>query len=85
MLVQATLQIKPLPSDTVVPRNAVVVINGDFYAFVEVAAEGEQADLFERRKLKIEQEDHDIVIVKSGLQAGRPRRQQRVADPRADV
>ena len=70
MLAKVTLQIKPLPSDTVVPRNAVVVINGDYYAFIEVAAEGEQADMFERRKLEIEQEDHDIVIVKSGLKPG---------------
>ena len=70
MLVRATLQIKPLPSDTVIPRNAMVVINGDYFAFVAAAASGERADLFERRKLEIEQEDHDIVIVKSGLKPG---------------
>ena len=69
-LVRATLDIKPLDSDTVVPRNAVVVINGDYYAFVEAATEGARADQFERRKLEIEQEDHDIVIVKQGLKPG---------------
>ncbi len=70
MLAKVTLHIKPLPTDTVIPRNAVVVINGDFYAFVEVADDGKKVDLFERRKLETEQEDHDIVIVKSGLKPG---------------
>ena len=70
MLVRATLQIKPLPTDTVIPRNAMVVLNGDYYAFVEAGTTGEQADLFERRQLTIEQEDHDVVIVKSGLKPG---------------
>ena len=70
MLVRATLQIKPLPTDTVIPRNALVVINNDYYAFIEEEATGSKADLFERRKLTIEQEDHDIVIVKNGLKPG---------------
>ncbi len=70
MLVRATLQIAPLPSDTVIPRNALVVLNGDYYAFVEVGTSGKDADLFERRKLTIEQEDYDFVIVKQGLKAG---------------
>ena len=70
MLVRATLQIKPLPSDTVIPRNAVVVINGNYYAFIEQIVDGKPSDLFERRKLEIEQEDHDIVTVKNGLKPG---------------
>lgn len=70
MLVRATLQIKPLVTDTVIPRNALVVIDNDYYAFVEEDATGAKADLFARRKLEIEQEDHDIVIVKSGLKPG---------------
>ena len=70
MLVRATLQIAPLPSDTVIPRNALIVLNGEYYAFVEVGSSGKEADLFERRKLEIEQEDYDIVIVKRGLNPG---------------
>ena len=70
MLARATLQIRPQESDTTIPRNAMIVNNGDYYAFVQVAGEGKEADQFERRKLEIEQEDHDIVIVKKGLVPG---------------
>ena len=70
LLARATLQIKPQDSDTVIPRNAMIVNNGDYYAFVEVATNGDKADMFERRKLEIEQEDHDVVIVKKGLNTG---------------
>ncbi len=70
VLVRAILQSPPLPTDTVIPRNAMVVIDGDYYAFVQVGSTGKEADLFERRKLDIEQEDHDMVIVKSGLNPG---------------
>ena len=70
MLVRAKIQIAPLPTDTVIPRNALIVLNGDYYAFVEVGATGRNADLFERRKLEIEQEDYDVVIVKQGLSPG---------------
>ena len=69
-LVQVRLQMKPLACDTVIPRNALTVSNGDYYAFVEQGSTGEGADLFERRKLEIEQEDHDIVIVRKGLNPG---------------
>jgi multidrug efflux pump subunit AcrA (membrane-fusion protein) len=54
----------------VIPRNALVVINGEYYAFVAKDKEGDKKDLFERRKLEIEQENSDIVIVKKGLKAG---------------
>lgn len=70
MLVKATLQIPPRPGDTVIPRNALTVINGEFFAFVEKGTAGGDADLFERRKLEIDQENTDQVIVKKGLQAG---------------
>ncbi len=70
MLVRATLQIDPLQGDTVIPRNALSVINGEFYAFVQKGREGKDADLFERRKLEIEQESSDQVVVKKGLKAG---------------
>jgi cobalt-zinc-cadmium efflux system membrane fusion protein len=70
MLVRAILQIAPLPGDTVIPRNALSVINGDYYAFVQKGESGEDADLFVRRKLEIEQENSDVVIVKKGLELG---------------
>jgi membrane fusion protein, heavy metal efflux system len=70
MLVKASLQIPALPGDTVIPRNALSVINGEYYAFVEKGSDGEDADLFERRKLVIEQENTDMVVVKQGLKAG---------------
>lgn len=70
MLVRAILQIAPLPGDTVIPRNALSVTNGEFYAFVQKGESGKDADLFERRKLEIEQENSDVVIVKKGLKAG---------------
>ena len=38
MLVRAILQITPLPGDTVIPRNALSVINGEYYAFVQKGA-----------------------------------------------
>ncbi len=70
MLVRATLQIDPVPGDTVIPRNSVSVINGQFYAFVRKAIEGAGADSFERRKLEIDQENSDQVVVRKGLKAG---------------
>jgi cobalt-zinc-cadmium efflux system membrane fusion protein len=70
MLVRAVLQIDPLPGDTVIPRNALTVINGEYYAFVEKSDAGDDANLYERRKLEIEQENTDVVIVKKGLSAG---------------
>jgi len=70
MLVRAILHIPPMEGDTVIPRNALAVINGEYYAFVEKGDTGEDADLFERRKLEIEQENTDAVVVKKGLKAG---------------
>ena len=67
MLVRAFLKIPPLAGDTVIPRNALAVINGEYYAFVEKGGSGDDADLFERRKLEIEQENSDVVVVKKGL------------------
>lgn len=70
MLVRAILQIDPLPGDTMIPRNALAVINGEYYAFVEKGDSGDDAGLFERRKLEVEQETSEVVIVKKGLAAG---------------
>jgi membrane fusion protein, heavy metal efflux system len=70
MQVQVTLQIPPLEGDTVIPRNALAVINGEYYAFVVKEGTEEHADKFERRKLEIEQENTDLVVVKKGLKSG---------------
>ncbi len=70
MLGRVILQINALPDDTVIPRNALSVINGEYYAFVQKAEFGEDADHFERRQLEIEQENHDVVVVKKGLKVG---------------
>ena len=70
MLVRAILQISPLPGDTVIPRNALSVINGEYYAFVQKGESGEDADLFIRKRLEIEQENSDVVVVKKGLEMG---------------
>jgi membrane fusion protein, heavy metal efflux system len=70
MLVRAILQIPPMPDDTVIPRNALAVINGEYYAFVRKGDSGEDACLFEHRKLEIEQENTDVVVVKKGLKEG---------------
>ena len=70
MLVRAILQVPPLPGDTVIPREALSVVNGESYAFVQKGASGPDADLFERRKVEIEQESSDVVVVKKGLKAG---------------
>ncbi|WP_435010633.1 efflux RND transporter periplasmic adaptor subunit [Tundrisphaera lichenicola] len=70
MLVRAILQVPPLPGDTVIPRQALAVFNGESYAFVQKGESGPDADRFERRKIEIEQEGSDIVVVRSGLKAG---------------
>lgn len=70
MLVRAYLQIPPHPGDTVIPRNALSVVNNEYYAFVEKGKDGDDSNLFERRKLEIEQENSDMVVVKKGLTKG---------------
>ena len=74
-----------MPGDTVIPRNALAVINGEYYAFVEKGDAGEDADLFERRKLEIEQENNDVVVVKKGLKAGERVVSNGSPDPLADL
>ena len=70
MLVTAAVQIPPREGDTVIPRNALSVINGEYYAFIQKGTSGEDVDLFERRKLEIDQENTDAVVVRKGLKAG---------------
>ena len=74
MLVRATLKIPPEPGQTVIPRLAMVVMNGSEYAFVqkEPANPRDSADVlqFERRQLLVAEERDDHVVVKTGLKPG---------------
>jgi cobalt-zinc-cadmium efflux system membrane fusion protein len=77
MLVRATLEIPPEPGQTMIPRLAMVVMNGNEYAFVEKQTQGAQeakkaGDVlqFERRQLVVAEERDDHVVVKTGLKPG---------------
>jgi len=69
MLVRSILQIPPAEGDTVIPRIAMSVSNGECFAFVRKAAEG-GGSLFERRKLEIKREASDCCVVSRGLAVG---------------
>ena len=74
MLVRATLRIPPEPGQTVIPRLAMVVMNGSEYAFVqkEPANPRDSGEVlqFERRQLLVAEERDDHVVVKTGLKPG---------------
>ncbi len=66
-LVKAVLNIPPMPGHTVIPRNAMAAINGQNCCFVQGA---DDPDTFQRRLIDVDQENHDIVVVRSGLSPG---------------
>jgi membrane fusion protein, heavy metal efflux system len=71
MLVRASLDIPPVDGQTVIPRSAVVVMNGHEYAFVRKSlANAKDTELFERRKIVIAEERSDHVVLASGAKAG---------------
>ena len=71
ILVRAGLDVPPVPGWTVIPRLAMVVMNGDEYAFVQnEAADSKGVEKFERRKLEIAEERDDHVVVSKGLRPG---------------
>jgi membrane fusion protein, heavy metal efflux system len=71
MLVRATLKIPPERGHTVIPRLAMVVMNGNEYAFVQKEPVNSNDVLqFERRQLVVAEERDDHVVVKAGLQPG---------------
>lgn len=71
MLVKAALEIPPIKGQTVIPRLAMVVINGDEYVFVRKShTDAKGTDKFERRKVVVTQENSDFVVIASGLTAG---------------
>jgi cobalt-zinc-cadmium efflux system membrane fusion protein len=71
MLVRASLDIPPVPKWTVIPRAAMVVMNGNEYAFVrDDKTASKEIDKYERRKLEIAEERDDHVVVAGGLKPG---------------
>jgi membrane fusion protein, heavy metal efflux system len=71
MLVRASLAITPVQGWTVIPRMAMVVMNGDEYAFVrDEKASSKDVDKFERRQLEVAEERDDHVVIARGLTAG---------------
>jgi len=70
MLVRASLDIPPVNGQTVIPRSAVVVMNGHEYAFVRKPPTNSRDDeRFERRELVIAEERYDHVVIASGARA----------------
>jgi membrane fusion protein, heavy metal efflux system len=71
MLVRATLKIPPVPGQTVMPRQAMVVMNGAEYAFVQKPERsGKETEQFELRPLVVAEERDDHVVLQSGLKPG---------------
>ena len=71
MLVKVVLEIPPVKGQTVIPRLALVVINGNEYVFVKKGAPGSRdIEQFERRKVAVAQENSDFVVVANGLEDG---------------
>ena len=70
MLVRASVEIPPIKGQTVIPRLAMVVMNGNAYAFIrKPGSDSKGPELFERRKLVVAEERDDHVVVKDGLKA----------------
>ncbi|MFI5457315.1 MAG: efflux RND transporter periplasmic adaptor subunit [Isosphaerales bacterium] len=71
MLVRASLDIPPVNGQTVIPRSAVVVMNGHEYAFFrKPPSNSRNGEQFERREVVIAEERSDHVVVASGARAG---------------
>jgi cobalt-zinc-cadmium efflux system membrane fusion protein len=66
MLVRGNLEIAPEAGNVVVPRSAVVVIDGQTCAFVMVP---DHADKFARRTISTIHESDDQVVIREGLAA----------------
>ncbi len=71
ILVRAGLEVPPVPGWAVIPRLAMVVMNGHEYAFVRDEKSGDRGvEKFERRQLEIGEEREDHVVVANGLRPG---------------
>jgi membrane fusion protein, heavy metal efflux system len=71
MLVRAGLEIPPIKGQTVIPRLAMVVMNGNEYAFIrKPKTNPKDPERFERHQIVAAQERSEIVVVASGLKPG---------------
>jgi cobalt-zinc-cadmium efflux system membrane fusion protein len=72
MSVKALLDIPPLPGQTVIPRMAMVSMNGHDYVFVRThqRTDPKDTDRFERQPIQVAQESSDRVVVHTGLKPG---------------
>jgi len=74
MLVTASLEIPPRVGQTVIPRLAMVALNGNDYVFVrDTGAEGSKdpkTKEYRRVKVQVAQENADNVVIASGLKGG---------------
>jgi membrane fusion protein, heavy metal efflux system len=71
ILVRAMVEIPPVTGWTVIPRLAMVVMNGHEYAFVrDEKASSQGVEKFERRQLEVAEEREEHVVVAKGLQPG---------------
>ncbi|QEH37502.1 Cobalt-zinc-cadmium resistance protein CzcB [Aquisphaera giovannonii] len=70
MLVKVVLDIQPVKGQTIVPRLALVVINGGEYVFVKRPGKEGEPGRYERRKVSVAQENSNFVIIAGGLAAG---------------
>jgi cobalt-zinc-cadmium efflux system membrane fusion protein len=71
MLVKVFLEIPPVKGMTVIPRLAMIVLNGSEYVFVKTGSAGSPGTAqFARRKVTVAQESSDHVVIASGLEAG---------------
>jgi membrane fusion protein, heavy metal efflux system len=67
MLVRGMLEIPPVPGRVVVPRTALIVINGHSHVFVEAAS---SLGRFERRTVTVAQETDDRAVIAEGFKPG---------------
>ena len=74
MLVTARLEIPPMEGHTVIPRLAMVALNGSDYVFVREPGSVEtgpaKVNKYRRVKVQVAQENADYVVVAKGLSAG---------------
>ncbi len=67
MLVQGNLQIPPHPGYVVIPRIAMIVVDGRSYAFTRV---NNSKDKFTRHRVEVVHEKEDRVVLRNGLKPG---------------
>jgi cobalt-zinc-cadmium efflux system membrane fusion protein len=70
MLVKAILEIPAQKGQTSIPRQAMVVSNGEEYVFVKRGSATQEPSRFERRKVLVVQENSELVVLGGGVESG---------------